>query len=445
MCYNLGIMSPEKFSAAETREREVFDDSGAKEIVLKGLARVLADEPKPDTVSGEESIAKEDVETEEEDEEDYEFGSDDEEEDYEFDDYEDNYEDDTKDEKEDYEDSDSYEVEDNWDKRTEELEREKQFEVLTIPKEVLEEYKLPEDLPTGVAVMGGTARSLARRLLTGDEEPTRDLDLVYIPEFAGSGDLVGREKLDEIATKYMPDDFAFGHTIKRENLEEYFGSRDFTINQCLVVGDKLMLTRAAYDDFQENIIRPSYYTKPNENDELSDRILMRALLLKSVLEGCTSSYPTIEELDEANYAAYYDIEIDDDGEEWSNGELYPMRDFQIALTLNKAMSRGVREAMRFTETLVDYNIVDKKYMDQPMKLAQDIIARNKSDFKFRPVDSGIDDEDFDAEAVLTVSPMKQSVRQKLREYKSREPRKWSEPMLGRYTETDYERVNSGRG
>lgn len=153
------MKSAEKISAPESVEVKHFDDFEAMDVALRGLKRVLADRPKPATVAGEESQATDDGEIEPTEETD-EYWEDD------YDDY-DSYDDD-------------YEYEyDAGEERLEELEREKQFEVLTIPKEILEEYKLPEDLPAGVTVMGGTARSLARRVVTGDKEPVRDLDLIY--------------------------------------------------------------------------------------------------------------------------------------------------------------------------------------------------------------------------------------------------------------------------
>ena len=65
---------------------------------------------------------------------------------------------------EEYDEYDDWEedAQDEGDERTEELEREKQFEVLTIPREILEEYDLPE-LPESLAIMGGTERGETNR------------------------------------------------------------------------------------------------------------------------------------------------------------------------------------------------------------------------------------------------------------------------------------------
>lgn len=403
------MKSAEKISAPESVEVKHFDDFEAMDVALRGLKRVLADRPKPATVAGEESQATDDGEIEPAEETD-EYWEDD----YgDYDSYDDDYE---------------YEY-DAGEERLEELEREKQFEVLTIPKEILEEYKLPEDLPAGVAVMGGTARSLARRVVTGDKEPVRDLDLIYIEELSEPDNPVSQETLEEISEKYMPDDFAYGHGIKHENLEHYFASRDFTMNQCLVVGNKLLMTRAAYDDFQENIIRPSYDRKPREYSPLSDSDFMRGLLFLTVLKDCTGSYPMAEDLMSGRYDEY--------------DEPFGVGEFQIALALNKAMSRGVRTAMHFTETLADYDLIDEKYIDEPLRLARAIIDSGDVRFRFRPVDTEIEDgddedEDFDTRAT---SPMKGKVRKTLREYESRDRKRWTEPLSGKYTKADYDKAN----
>ena len=405
----------EKFTTAEVGEQEHFDDFGAMDIALRGLARVLADKPKPDTVSGEE-----DEVGVPEDEGDY--GNDENDEDY--------YD----------EESYDWEEENYGTERTEELEREKQFELFTIPKELLEEYQLPKDLSSGVSIMGGTARSLARRLITGDYEPVRDLDLVFIPELTDPDSSPTDEELEALSAKYMPDDYAYGYGIKSENLEKYFETRDFTINQCLVAGDKLLVTRAAYDDFQENIIRPSYDLQSRDNQPMRLRHFMKALLLQTVFNECCSSYATLEdcciwgigEVVEENTEAGEDIRLD-----------Y----FNIALTLNKAMSRGARTAMHFTENLVEWDVVSEKFIDQPMKLARAL--RSGANFVYRPLDKMkvLDDklEDSMFAELESYQTGNREVRAAIREYKNGLTKVRAERIDGNYTVKDYEYMNNLSG
>lgn len=399
--YNRSIMkSRESFGAAGAGETQHFDDFEAMDVALRGLKRVTEEKQRR------EAEAAEFAEVEVDNEEDGWRGEDTQESYWDDDEYDDYYQ---------------------GEERLEELEREKRFEVMTIPQEILEEYGLPTDLPAGVAVMGGTARSLARRVVTGDKEPVRDLDLIYVPELAEPDNPASSEQLDAVSAKYMADDYKYGHGVETKRLEEYFDTRDFTINQCLVVGDKLLMTRAAYDDMQENIIRTTHDRQPREYAYVNNRTYVRALMLEAVLQECTSSYPTIESVMNGR--------CDEDG------NLFPVSGFDVALVLNKTMARGVRTAMRMTEVLADYDVINDRFIDRPLALARALREDNVR-FMFRPVDDNIEeggmDEDFE---VKTTSPIKERVRKNLREYKSRDSSQWTEPLSGQYTMMDYEIAN----
>lgn len=360
---------------------------------------------------------------------------------------------------EEFEDYEPYEDDGNWDEeedgyeeemdggeeRVEELERERQFETFTLPKELIREYDLPR-LPKGVAIMGGTARSVARRVVTGDAEPVRDLDLVYIPELDKSEEGLSEEELEELSKEYMPDDYMNGHGIQTEELENYFLTRDFTINQCLVYGDQLVMTRAAYDDFQENIIRPSYDTQPYAETPINQRLFLKALMMQTVLTTVTSSYPTLEEFNLRN--------IDEEIEERERFDQDDLRlnPFEIALTMNKVMSRGAEVATRFVESLIDYDVVDEYYWGQPLHLAREARDRCYS-FEYRPLEDWEDDElEYDSleeefaglENFQTHDP---AVRKAMSEYRSgrktgKQARETiAEKKSGEYSAADYQWAN----
>ncbi len=353
--------------------------------------------------------------------------------------------------------------------RTEEKEREEQFELLTVPEEILKEYGLPNDLPPGICIMGGTARSIARRVVAGDYEPVRDLDLTYIEDLADSGDPLNASALDELSAKYMPDDYAYGHGIQQEKLGEYFANRDLTVNQCLVAGDKLLMTRAAYDDLQENILRLSFYEQPTSMGECSDRMLLKMLLLQTVLKETTKSYPTLEEVfiddeygdpvklvdqeeerndsEEAETIWSSEWEEDDDQEEYSLGA------FDKALALNKAMDRGVRTAIDFTKTLAEWNFVDEEYAGRPMALARHLNDELDNPFTFRPNDEKSHDEhNYNSleqiyPGVAGYEAHDKAVRDEIKSYSSRRINTNSldediiEPQDGCYTIDDYKWMN----
>lgn len=174
--------------------------------------------------------------------------------------------------------------------------------------------------------MGGAARSLARRLVADENEPVRDLDLVYIQEFDTAAEQLDDETLDKLSAKYMPDDYSYGHGMQRDSLRNYFATRDLTINQCLIAGNKMLMTRAAYDDLQENILRPSFYEQPKEWYTCNHRILLKILLLQTILKETTKSYPTLEEVSVRNMygekVGFHSEPVEDDTEEaetvWSS-------------------------------------------------------------------------------------------------------------------------------
>jgi len=349
---------------------------------------------------------------------------------------------------EDYEDfgddaeDEEYAEEEEWDEgdeRAEELEREKQFEVLTIPREILKEYDLPK-LPDGVAIMGGTARSVARRIITGDVEPVRDLDLVYVPELGDADAKLTDEDLDELSKEYMPDDYMYGHGIQTEKLENYFSTRDFTLNQCLVCQNKLMVTRAAYDDLQENIIRPSYDTQPNTETPISERLFLKALMLKAVLTSVTSSYLVLEEFG----LGWIDEKIEEEAYE---GEDLRLGVFDIALTMNKAMSRGAEVAREFVETLAEYGVVDEYYRGQPLLLAR-AAHDGCYNFEYRPYDDWSDEESYDSledefAELKEYQTGDRAVRKAMREYESKNKTdaQITERTIGKYTPEEYDFVN----
>jgi len=232
-----------------------------------------------------------------------------------------------------------------------------------LPNWVIQEYPFIEELPKGIAVMGGVARSIAREVLTGDKEPIRDIDLVHICD--SPEDELDEEIMDELSRKYMADDYSHGHGIGEDTTDNYFKTRDFTINQVLIKDGKLIYSEFARDDFQENIIRPTYY-ELDSNRKLSSRLFLKSILLQTVLSEVTSSVPLLEGFAPPRY--YYDI-----------------RSIDIALTLNKAMSRGAKTARLFTQKLAEWGLIPEELADRPKATAVKLLSQ-VYDFEFRSSD-----------------------------------------------------------
>ena len=231
---------------------------------------------------------------------------------------------------------------------------------IPLPAEILERYSFLSELPHGVAVMGGVARSIAREIITGEREPIRDIDLINITDKDGNSE-VDYDTLDELSRKFMPDDYTFDHGIGNDTLDHYFRTRDFTVNQSLIKDGKLIVSNFAYNDFQENIIRPTYFEHPYDDDDISSRLFLKALMMRSVFSQISDSVPLIEDMEQPEYIGSFDI----------------------ALFLNKAMSRGARTARIFTEDLADWDIISEEYAGRPVALAKALLE-DVHTFEFRP-------------------------------------------------------------
>lgn len=231
---------------------------------------------------------------------------------------------------------------------------------IPLPAEISERYSFLSELPHGVAVMGGVARSIAREIITGERESIRDIDLINITDEEGNSE-VDYDSLDELSRKFMPDDYTFDHGVGNDTLDHYFRTRDFTVNQSLIKDSKLIVSNFAYNDFQENIIRPTYFEHPYDGDNISSRLFLKALMMRSVFSQISDSIPLIEDMERPEYIGSFDI----------------------ALFLNKAMSRGARTARVFTEDLADWDIISEEYADRPVALAKALLEDVPA-FEFRP-------------------------------------------------------------
>ena len=345
-------------------------------------------------------------------------------------DYDDDY-DDYDDDDDDY---NSYYNGDN--ERLEVKEDELKIREIPLPENILKRYDFIEKLPSGIAIMGGVARSVAREILTGEKEPIRDIDLVEITDNEDES-TVDPELLNELAQTYMPDDYAFGHGIGLDTLEDYFSTRDFTINECLIKDGKLLVSELAENDFKENIIRPTYYEAPYDGDKLSGRLFLKAILMQTVISQISESISLLE-----------DVHVN----------FQYIGDFDTAVFLNKAMSRGVETAVKFTENLAEWGVVYPEFAGRPMALAKDLLT-NAYNFKFRP---STDERFLEPEEGRDMSGF--FVPKAMQEYHSSDPAiaraideydsgpdysnddndgdNNGEPVSGYYTQKDYDEINS---
>ncbi len=288
------------------------------------------------------------------------------------------------------------------------------FEIFPLPDEIKNRYAFLQDLPKNVAVMGGMARSIAREIITGDREPIRDIDLVNILGTDGES-LNDEATLNKLSQQYMADDYAYGHGIQDDSLENYFDTRDFTVNESLIMNGALIVSNFAYNDLQENIIRPTHHERPSSTWRPRSRLALRALLMQTVLSECTNSYPTIE-----------DLEID--GEYISS--------FESAVALNKAMSRGAETARRFTDLLADYGAIPAELGGKPKAAAKYFRKYRVYNFEFRPSsDSRV--ANTKSEARIDYYASDPTIRKALEEYDDHSDEKYTR----HYSEADFAEIN----
>lgn len=331
-------------------------------------------------------------------------------------------------------DNDQYDGEDGYDddygeERADFDEEKLTLQEIPLPAEISERYSFLSELPHGVAVMGGVARSIAREIITGEREPIRDIDLINITNEEGNSE-VDYHTLDELSRKFMPDDYTFGHSVGNDTLDHYFRTRDFTVNQSLIKDGKLIVSNFAYNDFQENIIRPTYFEHPYDGDDISSRLFLKALMMRSVLSQISDSIPLIEDVKQPEYVGSFDI----------------------ALFLNKAMSRGARTARIFTEDLADWDIISEEYADRPVALAKALLE-DVNTFEFRPsTDERFKDiqecEDMDGffipPAMAHYHASNPVIRRAITEYEDGldEPiSNGEERVSGYYTQAEYDEIN----
>ena len=300
---------------------------------------------------------------------------------------------------------------------------------IPLPAEILERYSFLSELPHGVAVMGGVARSIAREIITGERESIRDIDLINITDEEGNSE-VDYDSLDELSRKFMPDDYTFDHGVGNDTLDHYFRTRDFTVNQSLIKDSKLIVSNFAYNDFQENIIRPTYFEHPYDGDNISSRLFLKALMMRSVFSQISDSIPLIEDMERPEYIGSFDI----------------------ALFLNKAMSRGARTARVFTEDLADWDIISEEYVGRPVALAKALLE-DVPTFEFRPsTDERFKDiqecEDMDGffipPAMSYYHASNPVIRRAIAEYEDGldEPiDSGEERVSGYYTQAEYDEIN----
>lgn len=192
----------------------------------------------------------------------------------------------------------------------------------------------------------------------------------------------------------------------------------------------LIISDFAYNDFQENIIRPTYFEHSYDGDDISSRLFLKALMMRSVLSQISNSIPLIEDMERPEHIGSFDI----------------------ALSLNKAMSRGAETARTFTADLADWDVISKDYTGRPVALAkallEDVYAfefRPSADERFKDVQEREDVSGFFIPpSMLRYHASDPTIRRAIAEYD--DGLDWpidgsGERVSGYYTQAEYDDIN----
>jgi hypothetical protein len=211
------------------------------------------------------------------------------------------------------------------------------------------------ELPRGYCLVGGAARSAAFAELRPNDEilPVRDIDIGYIDDENPDYDVA-----DELAEKYMPDDFAHGYGVAEiESIEDYMNSRDFTMNQVFLKVGNLIMTKRAIADIERGIIRVAEYGESYDPDStIDDRFVKYRLQVKAELMRAVMSE-----------RGYNDVRIDPEAHLGRSNNY-----FQLALFLQKAYEYGGYVPEQFIANLKNDGIFDEEIDGTPHNVAMRI-------------------------------------------------------------------------
>lgn len=252
-----------------------------------------------------------------------------------------------------------------------------------------------QKLDSEYAYKGGAARNiLEQELGFKNVAPARDLDLAKIVK----NDNIEKDR--QMAKKYSPDDLKNGHGV--ENLEEdYFETRDFTINELLVTNNKIILTKDCLLDTARGIIRFTDYEKRDliYNDDAEDD---SDLYFGGPKNNNKSTYLDKYKEEKLNNRSRFFVndklmakalrlfvnQSSRRNTKLSDEELYQYLDinnFHIALHLDRALEQGYEIAVAYIEKLIELGQLNVKYDKNPEKVLKDFIdmIREEDSFVFR--------------------------------------------------------------
>lgn len=224
------------------------------------------------------------------------------------------------------------------------------------------EHFMDRRLPEGYGYKGGAARSLLRRNLRIDlRSNPRDIDIIR---------LIAEEPWEdadnELAKEFMPNDFMHGagvETVLDEN--EYFATRDFTINEIMATDEEIRLTKQCLLDTVRNITRVARYEVQQWGGSAGPKMLSKALRFYA---ESLHRYGYVEMHENFDYEKYF------------------ISPFWLALQLDRAYEQSQELAQSYVDLLVLLNQLpqDIKTIEQAAKHLLDLMGDDSFYFRYAP-------------------------------------------------------------
>lgn len=164
------------------------------------------------------------------------------------------------------------------------------------------EFKTPPKvglarIPRGYFFKGGAAREVLRRMLRPNQPRllVRDIDVIRFVETDDSLD-------HKVALELMPDDYEFGRGVEVVTGEdEYFLTRDLTVNEVYCNHSVIRATSKAVHDLRNGILRPTpHVTSINGEVDCATALKILRFAAECLVKGVNCTVVNLPALPKAN-------------------------------------------------------------------------------------------------------------------------------------------------
>lgn len=195
-------------------------------------------------------------------------------------------------------------------------------------------------LPEQYAFKGGTARAVIALLLQRPASSSRDFDLLYVGH---DQDYVQSQKMQ---AQLNPDDYDRYHTVEQLR-DDYFETRDFSINELYVTTNQLICTaRCVVANYFGLVVPTNHILRQHNSDDplsLKPHLMCKALRFFSL-------YQTLD---------YGDATI-----VYPDNFIAPVLDsFHMALHLDRSCASGRPIAEQYIQNLIAYGAISRALSD----------------------------------------------------------------------------------